>query len=394
MPLVGLASGEEVMAGHATPLSTAAEGSSAVGWLRRAGEELARYDWLPAIIGIAVVFAGTVPRIAEAHDRLITLICATVAAVFAAEYAWRLIARLPARSANGESVLRAMFAGPAALDLLAAAPLPIALAAGIPGETARLLGILWALKLLRVNPAFALLGRVLRNEGQALLSVSLAFLVVLLFAGTLMFLAERAAQPDAYGSIPDALWWGIATLTTTGYGDKVPATLAGRLLAGAVMVAGIGLFALWAGILASGFAQELRRREFLQSWNLVVRLPLFRDLGAAALAEIAQLLKAERWGAGHTIVREGQPGDSMYFIAEGDVEVRARAGPITLKAGGFFGEMALVLGAPRNATVVALGPVRLLRLDVVDFRGLAARLPELLRLIEEESERRRGAASR
>ena len=99
--------------------------------------------------------------------------------------------------------------------------------------------------------------------------------------------------------MPAALWWAVTTITTTGYGDKIPASFAGRLLGGGVMVAGIGLFALWAGILASGFAQELRRRDFLESWDLVVRLPLFRNLGAAALAEVARLLKVQNCPAEH-----------------------------------------------------------------------------------------------
>jgi voltage-gated potassium channel len=155
------------------------------------------------------------------------------------------------------------------------------------------------------------------------------------------------------------------------------------------MVAGIGLFALWAGILASGFAHELRRRQFLESWDVVVRLPLFRNLGAPALAEIARLLKVQNCSRDATIVRQGQPGDSMFFIAEGEVEVRAGEARIRLRPGQFFGEMALISGAPRNATVVAVTPARLLRLDVVDFRELAARQPELLQVIEAENARRR-----
>jgi CRP-like cAMP-binding protein len=92
------------------------------------------------------------------------------------------------------------------------------------------------------------------------------------------------------------------------------------------------------------------------------------------------------------IVRQGQPADSMYFIADGAAEIHAGKERIRLTAGQFFGEAALITGEPRNATVVAAVPTRLLRLDVLDFRGLAARQPELLRLIEEESAKRRAAA--
>ena len=233
-------------------------------------------------------------------------------------------------------------------------PLPLALLLDVPHDTARLFGMLWALKLVRFDPAFLLLSRVLHNERQSLASVTMSFVVVVLFVATIVFLVERPHQPDAFGSIPATLWWAVTTVTTTGYGDKVPASLPGRILAGVLMVCGIGLFALWAGILASGFAQELRRSEFLRTWDLVVRLPLFRNLGAPALSEITRLLKVERFPAGAVVVREGQAGDSMYFVAEGEVEVRAKTAQIRLGPGKFFGEMALITGAPRNATIVAV----------------------------------------
>jgi voltage-gated potassium channel len=335
---------------------------------------------LLATLGLAASLIGTMPGTAARYDGSLTFACLAVAAIFALQYARRLY-RSPDR-------IRWIISGSAVIDLLAAAPVPLALILDAPGETARLFGIFWSLKLIGVNPAFALLGRVLQSERQPLLSVTMAFAVVLLFAATAAFLAEHAVQPEAFASIPAALWWAVTTITTTGYGDKIPLSLAGRLLAGAVMVSGIGLFALWAGILASGFSQELRRRDFLESWDLVVRLPLFRDLGAAALAEISRLLKVQRCPADSLVVRQGQPGDSMFFIAEGEVEVRAGNARIRLGPGQFFGEMALLTGGARNADVVALAPTRLLRLDVVEFRGLAARLPELLRIIETESARR------
>lgn len=339
----------------------------------------ARVERLVAIAGIGGFMAGT-SGLAAGMDGLLTGLSLAVAGFFALQYAQRLW------QARGR--LAWALSGAGLVDLLAAVPVPAALALGMPAASARLFGVFWALKLVRLDPALQLLGRVLHNERRPLMSVTTAFAVVILFAATGVYLAEHATQPDAFASVPDALWWTVTTITTTGYGDKVPASLAGRLLGGAVMVTGIGLFALWAGILASGFAQELRRRDFLESWELVARLPLFRDLGAAAITAIARLLKVETVPRDAIIVREGQAGDSMYFIAEGMVEVRAGQDRVRLGAGEFFGELALLTGAPRNATVVALGPVRLLRLDVVEFRGLAANQPELLAAIESEGTRR------
>jgi voltage-gated potassium channel len=345
------------------------------GWWARAFDERSI-----AAVGVLAFLAGTLPGLWPGVYRTLTVVCLVVAGLFLIQYILRL-----RRQANP---LEWTVTGPAIVDLLAVLPIPLALLFGADGEVARLFGVLWSLKLIRMNAAFALLGRVLHNERQSLMSVTTAFFVVVLFAATTAFVLERKEQPEAFGSVPAALWWAVTTITTTGYGDKIPATFAGRTLAGLVMVAGIGLFALWAGILASGFAHELRRREFLQSWDVVVRLPLFRNLGAPALAEVARLLKVQTCHRGSTVVRQGQPGDSMFFIAEGEVEVQAGAARIRLRAGQFFGEMALISGAPRNATVVAATPARLLRLDVVDFRELAARQPELLQVIEAENARR------
>jgi voltage-gated potassium channel len=332
-------------------------------------------------VGILAVLIGTLPS-AISLGPAVTVACVAIALAFACLYVVRL--RL------AEDRRRHALSLPAIVDLIAAVPIPLALILGVSSGNARLFGILWALKLVRLNPAFALLGRVLRNERQPLVSVTMAFVVVALLAATLAFLFERGAQPEVFGSVPAALWWAVTTITTTGYGDKIPVSFFGRVLATVVMVSGIGLFALWAGILASGFSQELRRREFLESWDLVVRLPFFRNLGAASLAEIARLLKVRNYATEAVIMRTGQPGDSMYFIAEGEVEVRVGADKIRLKPGQFFGETALITGASRNATVVAASPTRLLRLDVVEFRDLAARQPELLASIEAESARRKG----
>jgi voltage-gated potassium channel len=224
-----------------------------------------------------------------------------------------------------------------------------------------------------------------------LLAVFLVFGIVLLLAASLAYLLERRVQPEMFGSVPQALWWAIVTLTTTGYGDVIPVTVLGRVLAGCVMVAGVLVFALWAGILATGFTEETRRQEFLHTWDLVAQVPFFRDTGTTVIAEVARLLRAHQFPAGAVIMRRGERGDCMYFIARGEVEIRVGAQPVRLGAGAFFGEVALLTGDPRNATVVAARRSTLLALDIVDFRGLLGRQPELARIIGEAAGRRPGA---
>jgi voltage-gated potassium channel len=174
-------------------------------------------------------------------------------------------------------------------------------------------------------------------------------------------------------------------------GDLMPTTVWGRLLAGWVMVGGIVMFALQAGIIATAFAEELRRRHFLHTWDLVTAVLFFQGLGAAAIANVVRLLSAREVAEGTIVVSVGEPGDAMYFIVSGEMAVRLTSDSLMLGPGQFFGEMALVFGAPRSATVTATKPSVLLVLDIADFREIAGRRPEVVSLIEAEGTRRREA---
>src|SRR5262249_40502514 len=105
------------------------------------------------------------------------------------------------------------------------------------------------------------------------------------------------------------------------------------------------------------------------------------------------LLRPRDYPAGTVIVRRGERGDCMYFVASGEVEIRLRPEPIRLGPGDFFGELALLTGDPRNASIVAAQQCTLLRLDIVDFRHLLPRQPELARIIHAAAEQRLEAAA-
>ena len=85
-------------------------------------------------------------------------------------------------------------------------------------------------------------------------------MILLIFASTTIYFIEHRAQPDAFSSIPDAMWWGVTTLTTVGYGDIYPITPLGKFLGAIISLLGIGIFALPAGLLASGFTEELQKK--------------------------------------------------------------------------------------------------------------------------------------
>jgi voltage-gated potassium channel len=275
------------------------------------------------------------------------------------------------------------------IDLASVIAPPLGWLLAQDSRDASLFTVVWALRYIRQTTGLALFWRVMQRSRTALFSIASLFLVVFLLAATLAYVFERNTQPEAFGSVPRAMWWAIVTLTTTGYGDLVPLTIWGRILAGWMMVGGIVMFALQAGIIATAFAEELRRQHFLHTWDLVAAVSFFQGLGAAAIADIVRLLQARDVAKGTVIVRLGEPGDEMYFIVSGEATVELTPVPVTLGPGSFFGEMALLFGTPRSANVVATKPSLLLVLDIADFRELAGRRPEIVNAIEAEGERRR-----
>lgn len=80
----------------------------------------------------------------------------------------------------------------------------------------------------------------------------------MIISSSLMYYLEHESQPKVFRSIPAALWWGVNTMTTVGYGDIYPVTQMGKILGSFVAICGISLFALPAGILASGFNEHIR----------------------------------------------------------------------------------------------------------------------------------------
>ncbi len=116
-------------------------------------------------------------------------------------------------------------------------------------------------KLARYLPGGRRLGMAIRSKSGQLLTAVVGLLVVLVLAAALMYFAEARAQPEVFSSIPAAMWWSAVTLTTVGYGDTVPVTGIGRLLAAVIAVLGIGLFALPAGILSAAMVEANEAAE-------------------------------------------------------------------------------------------------------------------------------------
>jgi voltage-gated potassium channel len=240
-----------------------------------------------------------------------------------------------------------------------------------------LLRLLRFFKLARYSAGIRTLVAVMEAERKALVATSILLFGAVLFSATAIHIAERAAQPENFGSIPAAMWWAIVTITTVGYGDVTPITLAGRMVASMTMVMGYVMLGLPVGIVATAFAEEIHRREFVVTWSMVASVPLFRTLDATAIAEIMRYLSAQSVPTGTLIVRRGEPAQSMYFIAEGEVEIELPNEPVRLGVGQFFGEMAILHKTLRTANVRAVEPTKMLILDAYDLKSLILRNPQI-----------------
>jgi voltage-gated potassium channel len=165
--------------------------------------------------------------------------------------------------------LRYMLSPLALVDLVAIFPFYLSFMIPVDLLFMRVFRMFLIFKLTRYQASMNLLARVLRNEAGPIAAAIFVLMMLLVVAASFAFLAEHKAQPTVFASIPDAMWWAIVTMTTVGYGDMVPITPFGKLVGGVIAIIGLGMVALPAGLLASGFSEQLhqRRQEFEAAVN-------------------------------------------------------------------------------------------------------------------------------
>ena len=224
-------------------------------------------------------------------------------------------------------------------------------------------------------------------QRNALLGSQIMVLSILLIVSTLIYFLENQAQPEVFSSIPAAMWWGIATLTTVGYGDVVPSTEIGKVLASLTMFLGIGMFALPAAILASAYYEEIQKKNFLISYEAIASIPLFQNLPLKAINKINEKLDVRLFQKNDTIFNKGDEASSMFIVEQGSVRVELE-NPVVLSSGSFFGEMALLAQSSRNATITALEDTKLLELQSSDLAELFEEHEALFKEVEQVIEER------
>ena len=159
--------------------------------------------------------------------------------------------------------IKYFFSPMALIDFIAIAPFYLTFMIA----DARILRILRFLRVLKVTKHFhhsntfhIITNTIFRKRSELISSLILMFSLLMICA-TGVFFAENEIQPDKFSSIPSAMWWAVATLTTVGYGDIFPVTSLGKILGSISAIFGIGLFALPAGLLASGFSEEMQKEK-------------------------------------------------------------------------------------------------------------------------------------
>jgi voltage-gated potassium channel len=234
-------------------------------WPRNGLSPLNRFLVLFILVSVLVAILESEPLVYRGHEADFFRIEFVFAAVFLIEYLARLwVCVENPRYANGWRGRLSYALTPAALfDLLAVTPLVFTMVGteAFVLRLFRMVGILRLSKLGRYSAAMTTIRTaILSRRYELIMSVGIAG-IMLLVSSTLLYIVEGAIQPDAFGSIPRAMWWSIAALTTVGYGDVVPVTPLGRVLAGVTAIIGIGLIAMPTGILAAAFSDALAEQR-------------------------------------------------------------------------------------------------------------------------------------
>lgn len=213
------------------------------------------------LAGILLAIIQTEPNISKGHEHWFRYTELALGSLFLLEYLARLWTCIENDSIK--SRWQHFFSFFALADLLAII-VAFSLYLGNGGVILRLVLLIRVLRLARLgrfSTALECIAEAIRSRTYELLVSGIFGLIILLFAATCLYLVEGDIQPEAFGSIPRATWWAVATLTTVGYGDVYPITVLGRVLAGITAVTGICMIAVPTGILASAFSDAIKEAK-------------------------------------------------------------------------------------------------------------------------------------
>jgi voltage-gated potassium channel len=225
------------------------------------------------LLNVLAIVLESVDSIYALYSRQFWLFEVFSVGIFTVEYVARVWTCVDFKEIDASSPvvgrIRYILSPIALIDLIAILPFYLGLFVSVDLRFLRVLRLLRLFKLTRYSPALGAMLDVLHRESEALIAAFVVMLTMLVISAGGIYLLENELQPDAFGSIPSAMWWAIVTLTTVGYGDVVPVTAGGKIFGGLIGLIGIGMIALPAAIMASGFAENIRDRR--QRYNQYIQ---------------------------------------------------------------------------------------------------------------------------
>lgn len=216
-------------------------------------------------LNVAAVIVGSIPSVEAQYGSLLYGFEVFSVAVFTVEYLIRLWVSAERNGSSSATAARLKYvvSPMAIIDFLAILPFYLTLG-GVDTRVVRVLRLFRVFRIAKVGRyynALSLIRNVLAAKKEELLLSTFVMGLLLILASSFMYHFENAAQPEAFPSIPAAMWWAVAALTTVGYGDVYPITVVGKITGALMAILGIGMFALPTGILASGFVDEIEKTK-------------------------------------------------------------------------------------------------------------------------------------
>ncbi|KPH62704.1 Ion transport protein [Pseudoalteromonas porphyrae] len=223
------------------------------------------------MINVVAIVLESVISLAQQYKHEFLLLELISVSIFSIEYllrVWSCVERIEYTSmkcSNLKRRIKYVFSPLALIDLIAILPTLLMFFITFDLRFLRVFRLLRVFKLTRYSRAMQLLLQSFRDESSSLMAAFFIMAVVLILASCGIYLIEHDIQPDKFGSIPAAMWWAMATLTTVGYGDVVPVTPLGRFFGGLITLLSMGMVAIPTGLLASSFSEQLRKRRIMFS---------------------------------------------------------------------------------------------------------------------------------
>ena len=215
-------------------------------------------------LNVLMVILETVDDLFLQYNKLFRIFEYFSVLIFSLEYVGRIWSCVEDKhfTNNLRVRIKYLFSFSSLIDLIAIAPSLLAfIFPSVDLRFIRVLRIFRFLKFSRYSSSINNLLTVIWNQRKSFGAAFFILFIMLIIASSGMYLVEKDAQPEKFGSIPKAMWWSIVTLTTVGYGDVYPITTLGKFFGSAIIILGIGTVALPSGILASAFSEHTRRSQ-------------------------------------------------------------------------------------------------------------------------------------